>query len=772
MSGSTSAAGAAPGQPVVPGPPAATQSVDLDIAGMTCASCAARIEKKLSKVSGVTASVNYATEKAHVIAPPGVSVDDLIAVVRDAGYDASLPVPDTEPVDRAAQLRKRLVFSAVIAVPVILMAMITPLQFPGWQWVSLLLATPVVFWGGWGFHRSALVNLRHGAATMDTLISVGTLSAYFWSLYSLLFGHAGMIGMRHEFSFALVRDPNLTGVYFEAAVGTITFILAGRYIEALSRTAAGSALHALLAMGAKQVAVVRAGEETTIPIEQLQVGDVFVVRPGEKVATDGIVVDGRSAVDASMITGESVPVEVGPGSTVVGATVNADGRLAVRATAVGTGTQLAQIARLIEQAQTGKTQVQGLADKIAGIFVPVVIVIALVTLAVWLLIGGGPTLAITAAVSVLIISCPCAMGLATPTALLAGTNRGAQLGIVIRGPEALERAHDLDTIVLDKTGTITTGVMTVQDVLGASRVTPARRSDRPGSDPADVLAVAAALESASEHPIARAVVRAHRERTGERPPAVSEFSNLPGRGVQGLVAGFSEAGAPAVAGSPALMQELALPVPYSLVQPSSRAAKQGSTDVLVAWDGRVQGLVTVNDQLAEGSADAVARLQRLGLTTVMLTGDNRRAALQMARLVGIDDVHAEVLPADKVQVVAGLQADGHKVAMVGDGVNDAAALAQADLGISMASGTDVAIAASDLTLMRHDLGLAVDAIQLSRATLRTIKGNLFWAFFYNVIAIPVAALGLLNPMLAGAAMALSSVFVVTNSLRLKRFRPA
>lgn len=734
-------------------------SIDLDVQGMTCASCAARIQKKLNKVDGVQAAVNYATNKAHVLAPYGTTTDSLIEVVRAAGYDASLPDPGEDAEVRAREhadrIWRRFVFSACIAVPVMIVSMITALQFPGWQWVSFALTTPVLFWGGWGFHHSAWVNLKHGAFTMDTLISVGTLASYLWSAYCLILGNAGTIGMKHPFSLHLMRADSLDAVYFEAACGTITFILLGRWIEARSKSEAGSALRELLKMGAKLVHVLDDdGTEATKPIEVLQVGQRFVVRPGEKVASDGEVVEGNTAIDAHVITGESVPVEVGPGDRVIGATLNTTGRIVVRATAVGADTQLAQIAHLVEQAQTGKSNAQRLADRIASVFVPVVIGIALVTLLGWLIAGAGVGFAITAGVSVLIISCPCALGLATPTALLAGTGRGAQLGVVIRGPEALEQARTIDTVVMDKTGTLTRGEMSVQ------RVVPAE-----GEDDATVLANAAALEAGSEHPIAEAIVARAAER-GAVPPAV-DFRIIPGRGVQAHLEG-----ATAFAGNTALMDEQGLQIPGRLTEAADTASAQGATVVFVAWAGAVRGVIAVSDEIADNSARAVERLHELGLRTVMLTGDNERAAGHVASRVGIDEVHAQVLPEQKLSVITDLREEGHRVAMIGDGVNDAAALAAAELGIAMGTGTDAAIAASDLTLMRHDLMLAVDAIALSRATLRTIRGNLFWAFFYNVCAIPIAAAGLLNPMIAGAAMAFSSVFVVTNSLRLRGFRPA
>ncbi|MFC2623656.1 MAG: heavy metal translocating P-type ATPase [Propionibacterium acidifaciens] len=736
----------------------ALTSIDLDVQGMTCASCAARIQKKLNRIDGVQAAVNYATARAHVLAPRGTTSEALIDVVRAAGYDAGPPDPseDAEAAARARTeaIRRRLVVSAAIAVPVMAVSMVTPWQFPGWQWVAFALTTPVLFWSGRGFHRSAWVNLRHGAFTMDTLISVGTLAAYLWSAFCLIFGNAGTLGMKHPFSLHLVRADSLDAVYFEAACGTITFILLGRWIEARSRSEAGSALRELLTMGARAVHVLDDdGTETTRPIEALRVGQCFVVRPGEKIASDGEVVEGASAIDAHVITGESVPVDVGPGDRVVGATLNTNGRLVVRATAVGADTQLSQIAHLVEQAQTGKSNAQRLADRIASVFVPVVIVLALLAFCAWLVAGAGVGFAITAGVSVLIISCPCALGLATPTALLAGTGRGAQLGVVIRGPEALERARAIDTVVMDKTGTLTRGEMSVQRITAA-----------PGEDEDRVLAAAAALEAGSEHPIARAVVA---RAAGRGPaPAAGDFRVVPGRGVRAVLDG-----ADALVGSAALMSDEGLEVPDVLTAAAVAASDRGATVVLVAWDGAVRGVLTVSDELADNSARAVGRLHALGLRTVMLTGDNERAARHVAALVGIDEVHAQVLPEEKLAVVDGLRAEGHRVAMIGDGVNDAAALAAADLGIAMGTGTDAAIAAGDLTLMRHDLMLAVDAIALSRATLRIIRGNLFWAFFYNVCAIPIAAFGLLNPMIAGAAMAFSSVFVVTNSLRLRGFRP-
>ena len=723
--------------------------IELDIQGMTCASCAARIEKKLNKVEGVEASVNYATEKAHILAPEGVHAADLIGVVEKSGYGASIPEPDSQPVDRAAQLRTRLIVSVILSVPIMVVSMIPALQFPGWQWAALVAALPVWLWAGWPFHKSTLVNLRHGATTMDTLITMGTTAAMGWSIYALLFTHAGDIGFTHGFDFTLDRAMSGANVYFEAAVAIITFLLAGRYIEARSRKEAGAALHALLNMGAKQATVLRDDQEVDIPIEELAVDDVFVVRPGQKIATDGVVLTGNSAVDASMITGESVPVEIGPESTVVGATINTTGRLTVRATAVGADTQLAHIARLVEQAQTGKSASQRLADKISGVFVPIVLLIALGTFITWLLLGESVSFAVTAAVAVLIIACPCALGLATPTALLAGTGRGAELGIVIRGAEVLEQAHDIDTIVLDKTGTLTTGQMSVGEVSVSAEDTTT----------AQVLGIASALEGSSEHPIARAIAAA-----GTPAGPVEDFENLPGLGIKGSIDGTTYH-----VGNGALMGDLGFAVPESLVTASQRAALQGATQVFVANEERVLGMIAVQDTLKETSARAVAEFKELGLAPVMLTGDNEHAARSIAAKVGIEQVFSDVLPSHKLDVVRDLQEKGHRVAMVGDGVNDAAALTRADLGMAMGSGTDAAIAASDITLMQPDLLLAGDAIRLSRRTLSTIKVNLFWAFFYNVIAIPIAALGFLNPMFAAAAMAFSSVFVVGNSLRLRGF---
>ncbi|WP_433256849.1 heavy metal translocating P-type ATPase [Streptosporangium sp. CA-135522] len=734
-------------------------AVELSIGGMTCASCANRIERKLNKLDGVTATVNYATEKAKVTFGEGVDPQALIAEVEKAGYTAELPAPPSaegappEPHDELRPLRNRLITAAALAVPVIAMAMIPPLQFTHWQWLSLTLAAPVVVYAGWPFHKAAWTNLRHGAATMDTLVSLGTIAALGWSLWALFFGSAGTPGMTHPFAFTIERTDGSGNIYLEAAAGVTAFILAGRYFEARSKRRAGAALRALLELGAKDVAVLRDGHERRIPSDQLKVGDRFVVRPGEKIATDGVIEEGSSAVDASMLTGESVPVEVRPGDAVTGATVNAGGRLVVRATRVGAETQLAQMAKLVEDAQTGKAQVQRLADRISGIFVPIVIALAVGTLGYWLGTGGGAGAAFTAAVAVLIIACPCALGLATPTALLVGTGRGAQLGILIKGPEVLESTRTIDTVVLDKTGTVTEGKMTLVDVVTAD-----------GEDADEVLRLAGALEHASEHPIAQAVARGAAGRVGAL-PAPEDFANVEGLGVQGIVDGHA-----VLVGRPRLLADWSQHLPAELERALEAAQAAGRTAVAVGWDGRARAVLVVADTVKPTSAEAIRQLRALGLTPVLLTGDNEAVARSVAAEVGIDEVIAEVLPADKVDVVKRLQDEGRSVAMVGDGVNDAAALAQADLGLAMGTGTDAAIEASDLTLVRGDLRVAADAIRLSRRTLRTIKGNLFWAFAYNVAALPLAALGLLNPMIAGAAMAFSSVFVVSNSLRLRGFK--
>jgi len=744
--------------------PAPAAEVELSIGGMTCASCAARIEKKLNRMAGVSATVNYATEKAKVSFPEGVGVADLIATVEKTGYTAEKPPPPAtadEHEGETAQaadgellsLRQRLYVSLVLSVPVVLMAMVPALQFDNWQWLSLTLAAPVVVWGAFPFHKAAWTNARHGAATMDTLVSIGTLAALGWSVWALFWGHAGMPGMRHGFEFTVSRGDGSSSIYLEAAAGVTTFILAGRYLEARAKRKSGAALRALMELGAKDVAVLRGGQEVRIPVGQLAINDRFVVRPGEKIATDGTVVEGASAVDASMLTGESVPVDVTVGDAVTGATVNAGGRLVVEVTRIGTDTQLARMAKLVEAAQNGKAEVQRLADRISGIFVPVVIFIAVATFGVWLGATGDTVSAFTAAIAVLIIACPCALGLATPTALMVGTGRGAQLGILIKGPEVLESTRHVDTIVLDKTGTVTTGRMQLHDVFTA-----------PGVDETELLRLAGALEHASEHPIAQAIAAGATERAGSL-PVPENFENVAGLGVQGVVDGHA-----VLVGREALLREWAIELPHELAKAKAAAEAEGRTAVAVAWDGEARGVLTVADAIKETSAEAVAELRRLGLTPVLLTGDNQLVAESVAKAVGIDEVIAEVLPQDKVDVVKRLQSEGRTVAMVGDGVNDAAALATADLGLAMGTGTDAAIEAGDLTLVRGDLRVAADAIRLSRRTLAIIKGNLFWAFGYNIAALPLAAFGMLNPMIAGAAMAFSSVFVVTNSLRLRSFK--
>ncbi|MFD5689597.1 heavy metal translocating P-type ATPase [Streptomyces rubiginosohelvolus] len=798
-------------------PAADASEAELMIGGMTCASCAARVEKKLNRMDGVTATVNYATEKARVTFGEGLKLGDLVATVEKTGYTArpvaqppvpapapapestreagpgpapevspkpaSEPTPESAPVpapeftpESAAEfaaeptpdsvarqveaeqdaslaaLRQRLVVSAVLATPVVLLAMVPALQFDFWQWLSLTLAAPVVVWGGLPFHRAAWTNAKHGAATMDTLVSLGTLAAFGWSLWALFLGDAGMPGMRHGFDLTVSRADATSAIYLEVAAGVITFILLGRYLEARAKRKSGAALRALMHLGAKDVAVLRGGREVRVPAGTLVVGDRFVVRPGEKIATDGTVIEGSSAVDASMLTGESVPVEVTVGDTVTGATLNAGGRLVVEATRVGNDTQLARMAKLVEDAQNGKASAQRLADRISAVFVPIVIALALATLGYWLGNDAGLTAAFTAAVAVLIIACPCALGLATPTALMVGTGRGAQLGILIKGPEVLETTRRVDTIVLDKTGTVTTGRMTLQTTHTTDTTTES-----------EVLRIAGALENASEHPIAQAVATAATDATGPL-PTPEDFTNVPGLGVQGIVEGHA-----VLVGRPRLIADAGISLPPALSRALEEDEAHGRTAVVVAWDGEARGVFGVADAVKESSAAAVAELRALGLEPILLTGDNRAVAEAVAREVGIDTVHAEVLPEDKVDVVKRLQAEGRVVAMVGDGVNDAAALATASLGLAMGTGTDAAIEASDLTLVRGDLKVTADAIRLSRRTLATIRGNLFWAFGYNVAALPLAASGLLNPMIAGAAMAFSSVFVVTNSLRLRAF---
>ena len=745
-------------------PPTGGPDIELEIGGMTCASCANRIEKKLNKLDGVAATVNYATEKAKVTVPAGYDPSLLVAEVEKTGYTAALPKPkDTtantseteageEEDSELTSLRHRLIGAIVLTVPVIAMAMIPALQFTYWQWASLALAAPVIIWGAWPFHKAAWTNLKHGAATMDTLISMGTSVALLWSLYALFLGTAGTPGMTHPFEFTIAPSDGAANIYLEVGAGVTMFILAGRYFEKRSKRQAGAALRALLELGAKEVAALRDGVEVKIPTSELAVGDEFIVRPGEKIATDGLVTSGSSAVDASMLTGESVPVEVREGDSVTGATVNAGGRLVVRATRVGSDTQLAQMAKLVEDAQTGKAEVQRLADRISGIFVPIVIVVAFITLGAWL--GGGfpVAAAFTAAVAVLVIACPCALGLATPTALLVGTGRGAQMGVLIKGPEVLESTRKVDTVVLDKTGTVTSGKMTLTDVI-----------TEPGVDRAELLRFAGALEDSSEHPIAQAIAKGATQEVGQL-PTPEDFANVEGKGVQGIVEGT-----PVVVGRESLLADWSQKLSPEVAQAKAQAEGEGKTVVAIGWDGAARGILVVADTVKPTSAEAIRGLKEIGLTPVLLTGDNEAVARQIASEVGIDEVIAEVLPKDKVDVVTRLQEEGKIVAMVGDGVNDAPALAQADLGLAMGTGTDVAIEASDITLVRGDLRAAVDAIRLSRKTLSTIKTNLFWAFAYNTAAIPVAALGMLNPMLAGAAMAFSSVFVVGNSLRLRGF---
>ena len=755
--------------------PITRRELDFEISGMTCASCAARIERNLNRLDGIDASVNYATEKARVKVPEGLAPEEIIAEVEKTGYSAALP-PDSNQdgtgrdhaghsgghdhggiagpeTDREIEvLRQRLIGSILLAVPVIAMSMFEALQFEYWQWASLVLAAPVVVWAAWPFHRATLRNLRHGATTMDTLVTIGISAAFFWSLYALFFGTAGEPGMTHPFEITVAPSDGASNIYLEVAAGVTMFLIAGRYFELRSKRRASSAMNALLEMGAKEAFVIRDGEEVAVAIGDLAVGDEFVVRPGEKVATDGVVVSGNSAIDESMLTGEPVPKEVGAGDEVAGATVNAGGRLTVRATRVGADTQLARMAKMVEDAQSGKAPVQRLADRISAYFVPAVILIAAATLGAWLGAGFPADAAFTAAVAVLIIACPCALGLATPTALLVGTGRGARMGILIKGPEVLESTRQIDAVVLDKTGTVTEGRMELVEVITAE-----------GVDRRELLAIAGALENSSEHPIAKAIARVAAEETGKLPEPEG-FASVPGRGVQGVVGGHA-----VLVGRESLLNDWSQHLPPDLAEAKSSREGEGRTVVIASWDGAPRGLMVVADTVKSTSPEAVSELLELGLEPVLLTGDNEAAARAVAKEVGIDRVIAEVLPGEKVEVIKRLQGEGKVVAMVGDGVNDAPALAQADLGLAMGTGTDVAIEAADITLVRGDLRSVGEAIRLSRRTLGTIKVNLFWAFAYNVAAIPLAAFGLLNPMLAGAAMAFSSVFVVGNSLRLRSF---
>ena len=739
-------------------------TIELDVQGMTCASCAARIEKKLNRLEGVNATVNYATEKATVHAGSGTTAQTLIETIERTGYSATLPAESPRNPDlELRQLRRRLIITAALSLPVIMIAMVPPWQFPGWQWISFALTCIVITWGAWPFHRATLLNLQHGSATMDTLISLGTLAAFGWSAYALFFGVAGEIGFTHPFEFRLVRHAPTANLYLEAAVGITMFILLGRYLEVRAKRRSGDALRALLDLTPSQTTLLISGGERIVDVSELHVGDQFVVRPGERVATDGVIISGHSALDTSTVTGESVPVEAGPGDAVVGATVNTHGRLVVEATRVGADTQLAQVVRMVEEAQSGKAAVQRLADRVSAVFVPIVIALAVATLGFWLGQGSGVSFAFTSAVAVLIIACPCALGLATPTALLVGTGRGAQLGIVISGPEALESARHIDTVVLDKTGTVTEGRMAVVAVTAAD-----------GTTTAEVIMAAGTAESGSEHPIARAITEY--ARANGSLAALSNLQNRPGLGVRAELSASVAAGATTdadksvVVGRRELLESEGLRVPEALRKVYAAEQEQGRTAVLVGWAGEARGVLAVADVVKPTSAEAVRRLRALHLRPVLVTGDHQAAARTVAAEAGIDDVVADVLPAQKVAEVVRLQEAGHRVAMVGDGVNDAAALAQSDLGIALGTGTDAAMHAGDVTLISGDLCVAADAVRLSRATLRTIHGNLWWAFAYNLVALPLAAMGFLNPMIAAAAMALSSLFVVSNSLRLLKFR--
>jgi len=759
---------AASAAPAAPGDVSAADTVnftdvELDITGMTCSSCANRIERKLNKLPGVEASVNYATEKARVRAPEGTDPEQFLETVKAAGYSAIIPAPITETAeagapakvaDRADALLRRLLISLALTVPVVLMSMIPALQFTYWQWLALTLAAPVAVWGAWPFHRAAAVNARHGAATMDTLISLGVIAAFGWSLYALFFGGAGEAGMHMTMTFFGTPHGGSSEIYLEVAAAVTVFILLGKYIEARASRESGAALRALLELGAKDATVLRGSVEQRVAVSALVVGDHVVVRPGEKIASDGLIIEGNSAVDASMLTGESVPVEVGPDDRVAGATLNVGGRLLVEITRVGRDTELARLGRLVEEAQTGKADIQRLADRVSAIFVPVVLGLAVVAFVGWMIAGGPIELAFTAAVTTLVIACPCALGLATPTALLVGTGRGSQLGILISGPQVLEQTRSVDTIVLDKTGTVTTGEMR----LSAIEVLD-------GENEADVMARGAAVEAGSEHPVGRAVVAAAAQR-GLDLPAATDFAAHAGSGVQATIDGTVVL----VGRASWLTTDQNVTVSDAALTLVSNAEAAGSTAMVVAWDGQARGVLVVGDTIKESSADAIAEFMRLGLRPVLLTGDNAGAAASVASVVGITDVHAGISPQGKLDVIRQLQADGRVVAMVGDGVNDSAALAAADLGIAMGGGTDAAIAASDITVVSGDLMVVADAVRLAKRTLGIIRGNLFWAFAYNVAALPIAMLGLLNPLIAGAAMAFSSVFVVMNSLRLRGFK--
>ena len=742
--------------------------IELPISGMTCASCAARIEKRLNKLDGVEANVNYATEKATLDYDSKLlNSDDLIKAVEEVGYkvvrneenspdtsQGSTETKQTQFEQELSSLKQRLIVSSILGLPVLLLSMIPILQFRNWQWASLTLTAPVVIWGGLPFHKATWLNLRHRAATMDTLISIGTISAFIWSLWALFVGHAGDPGMKMEFSFSLDQHGGNDHIYLEVAAVVIVFLLAGRYFEASAKNKSGSAIASLLELGSKDVAILDDNDkESIVPIDQLKKGDRFAVRPGEKIATDGQVLSGNSVIDVSLLTGESVPVEVAPGDDITGATINVGGYLIVKATRVGSDTTLAQIRRLVNDAQSGKAPMQRLADKVSSIFVPIVLVLAVLTLAGWLISGSQITYAFSAGVAVLIVACPCALGLATPTALLVGVGRGAQLGILVKGPLILEQTRKIDTIVLDKTGTVTTGVMTMVGL-----------NPGDGVSEEELLKYGGSLEKLSEHPIGKAIANTLEEKANFA--KVENFVSHQAAGVSGKIDGVE-----IVAGKFSLLEQYSMTISAELKTVGAKAESEGYSVVYVGWDGKSRGVISVADEIKPTSEKAITRLHQLGLHTVLLTGDNEIVAKAVAKKVGIEEVIAGALPSDKVDIVKSIQQKGHVVAMVGDGVNDAAALAQADLGIAMGSGTDVAIEASDLTLIRSDLLAVSDAIFLSRRTLGTIKGNLFWAFAYNVGAIPLAALGFLNPLLAGGAMVFSSVFVVSNSLRLRSFRP-